>query len=212
MHSANNGVTWVSDVSAKGLCFSAARNFAVRQTFLGVDAGEQVDYIVWVDSDIVCEPQSITQLVETAVKGGHDFVSGVYHMKTEVAKPVIYDCQKKWWPRKAVFNACISYPPDTIAPIGGCGFGFCITSVKMLQKMKKSRHWEEVGQWFPDTRDLKGGYGEDLAFCKMAMQCGYQAYVNTGIQLGHMGNGKIWTQDDWKKACLASVLESRSEV
>ena len=213
MHAGNNGVKWVSDVSKNGWGFSAARNNAVETTLAAVESGqERIDYIVWVDSDIVLEPNTLTKLVWTAANSGFDFFTGVYHQKNEEAKPVIYDFQNKWWPLPVRFNACVSYPPDRIAPIGGCGFGICITSVKMLQYMKASRHWEEIGKWFPDTRDIKGGSGEDLNFCKLAIQCGYQLYVHTGIQVGHHGGSRIFTREDFDGNRIEKIREAREEV
>jgi hypothetical protein len=208
MHASNNNITWVSDVSAKDVTFSWGRNFAAEQAVKAVEAGEKIDYVVWVDSDIVLEPNSLTKLIWTAAGRGYDFVTGVYHQRSKAAKPVIYNCVKKWLPRALVFKHCLQYPQDTIAPMGGCGFGICVTSVKMLQAIKDSKHWKEPGKWFPDTRDVKGGAGEDLNFCEKVIWCGYQLYVHTGIQVGHQGNSRVWTQEDFEKAKEKAILES----
>jgi glycosyltransferase involved in cell wall biosynthesis len=208
MHASNNNIKWISDVSQKDMNFSCGRNTACELTLNSVDAGEEVDYIVWVDSDIVLEPGTLTRLIWTAAGRGLDFVTGIYHQKSDEAKPVIYDCQKKWWPLSTRFQSCVNYPENTIAPMGGCGFGIVVTSVKMIQEMRKSRHWSEIGKWFPDTRDVKGGAGEDLNFCKLAIWCGYQLYVHTGIQVGHQGKGRIYTREDFQKRKEKAILES----
>jgi glycosyltransferase involved in cell wall biosynthesis len=209
MHAGNNNVKWISDVSAKDVAFSWGRNHAAESALAAVDAGEEIDYVVWVDSDIVLEPNTLTKLVWTAASHGYDFVTGVYHQRGRAAKPVIYDCQKKWFPRALIFTNCVTYPQNTIAPMGGCGFGICVTSVKMLQSIKNSRYWHEVGKWFPDTRDIKGGSGEDLAFCEKAIQCGYQLYVHTGIQVGHQGKRKVYTQQDFNENVQRAIQKAK---
>lgn len=213
MHSANNSIQWVSDVSASRMSYGCARNNAVLTTLNAVDAGEEIDYLVWIDSDIICEPNSITALVKTASENGYDFVTGIYHTKNDKeCLPVIYDFDKRWWPRSGIFNKCIFYPLNVIIPMGGCGFGMCVTSIKMLQGMRASRHWHERGKWFPDTRDVRGGFGEDLMFCKIAIQAGYKLYCNTGIQVGHQGAGRVFTIEDFNEHRKLKVLEAREEV
>jgi hypothetical protein len=212
MHSANHGIRWEGDVSVNGWTFGAARSNAAAVTLKAVDDGIHIDYLVWVDSDQVLEVDSLTRMIRTAWKHKIDFLTGVYHYKDGTARPVLYEWVDKWWPIYATFKFCESYPPNTIAPIGGCGFGMCVTSAAMLREMKESPFWHERGKWFPDTRDSKGGFGEDLAFCKMAIECGYQLYVDTGIQVGHQGDGRVYTQKDHEEYCKQRMRESGVQV
>lgn len=209
MHASNNGIKWVSDVSVDGWTFSAARNNACTVTLEAVEKGEKIDYLVWIDSDIICEPNSITRLVKTVHHFDHDFVTGIYYYKSGEHRPVIYEWEAKWWPNWGCFKYCTGFPENAVTPIGGCGFGFTVTSVKMIAAMKQSKHWHERGMWFPDTRDSKGGFGEDLSFCKLAMQTGFQLYCDTGIQVGHQGKGQVYTWQDFSDVMEQKVLEAR---
>jgi len=194
------------DVSPDRFGYSAARNTSVKET-LAVNAKENhIDGIMWVDSDIIAESDSIFKLLCTAKRYGLDFVSGIYHQREGDYQPCIYN-----WGRDKNgdigFLICDGYPEKAVAPQSGCGFGFVYTSVKLLQDIQKLKHFDmDEGGWFPDHRDSKG-WGEDLAFCRFAMDAGYQLYIDTGVLVGHMGGGKAITREDFLKR-KADIMKS----
>jgi hypothetical protein len=204
-HAANHGLTWIGDVSADRMGYGAARNHACEQL---IEQATEADGIFWVDSDIRPEPHHITQILWAARRGGYDFITGVYHHRAGMYHPVIYTWHKKKkrllkGDEKNGFCICDGYPPNTVAPIDGCGFGFVWTSRHMIETMMKSRHWEEkAGKWFPDRRDIKDGYGEDMSFCIIAMRCGFQLMVDTGVQVGHTGDPEVITGEHFQKRLL----------
>jgi hypothetical protein len=192
MHAANRGVVWVADGSADRLGYGHARNTSVQFTF---DNAPEAEGIMWVDSDIKPEADRITRLLSTARQYDYDFVSGIYFQRDGVHNPVFYD----WNLDKKCFQPAEVYPKDTIGPIAGCGFGFVYTSMKMLRDIALTERFDIASGWFPDKRDLKGGFGEDLSFCQMAREAGYQLYVNTGIQVAHEANPQYITEEDFEK-------------
>eukprot|EP00919_Chromeraceae_sp_WS-2016_P071363 GHVR01169029.1.p1 GENE.GHVR01169029.1~~GHVR01169029.1.p1 ORF type:complete len:256 (-),score=38.42 GHVR01169029.1:60-827(-) len=197
-HAANHGLTWYGDVSADRMGYSAARNHACEQL---VEQCPEADGIMWIDSDIRPPANAITELLWTARRWGLDFLSGVYHHRDGTYNPVLYD----WLPSKkrkvkSGFLLTNDYPLGKNAKIGGCGFGFVFTSTKLVQDIQKLKGWkEDEGKWFPDTRDVPGGFGEDLSFCKFAIDAGYQCHVNTDVQLGHTGDPRVITQEDFRR-------------
>jgi glycosyltransferase involved in cell wall biosynthesis len=199
-HASNHGLQWVGDVSADRMGYGAARNHACEQL---VENQELAKGIMWIDSDIQPEPNAITRLLWTARRGGYDFVTGVYHHRAGAFHPVIYNWVPRSLRKRAGFIICDAYPPDTIAKMGGCGFGFVYTSLKLILDIKASKGWKEkAGKWFPDKRDVKDGYGEDMSFCILAREAGHQLYVNTGVQVGHTGDAEVITGENFNRRVL----------
>lgn len=214
MHSANHGLVWHSSVGRDRMGYGAARNCACDD-LLESEAGG----IMWVDSDIRAPYNAISRLLFTAKVYGLDFLSGVYHHRGGDYLPVFYDwyvptLQERWFHGKSAgFQQCNGYPLESVAPKAGCGFGFVWTSRRLIEAIKALPGWdEEGGKWFPDKRNLKGGFGEDLAFCKFAMDAGFQLYVDTGVQAGHTGDPEVITIDHFNRRKLELIEEAKEAV
>ena len=203
MHAANHGLTWMGDVSEDRMGYGPARNSACEQAL----QDEDVQGIVWVDSDIHPEVSSITRLLFSVRRFGLNFITGVYHQRGGDYQPVLYEWRRA--DRKWGFQIVDGYPENEIAPKAGCGFGFCYTSTKMLRSIQSLREFTKEGKWFPDTRD-SGGFGEDLGFCYLARKAKYQLYVDTGVQVGHSGDGTIITQDTFRRRCAERVEDAKN--
>jgi glycosyltransferase involved in cell wall biosynthesis len=201
---------WLGDVSADRMGYGAARNHACEQL---IEQATEADGIMWIDSDIRPDPGSITQLLWTARRGGHDFITGVYHHRAGAFHPVIYDWVPKRIGQRAGFIICDGYPENTVAKMGGCGFGFVWTSAELIRAIKDSRHWKEKsGKWFPDRRDEKDGYGEDMSFCILAKKAGYQLMVHTGVQVGHTGDPEVITKQHFRKRLLEEAKKDGRDI
>jgi hypothetical protein len=210
MNAAVKGLEWVGDISPDRMGYAAARNTATQQF---IEAGPDfADGIMWIDNDIRCSPASISRLIYQAKRLKADFISGVYHHRGGKYKPVFYIFKeaKKGEPRGR-FYSVEDYPEDTLAPADACGFGFVWTSSKLIDAIARHPDFNERGGWFPDNRD-SGGFGEDLSFCYQAMRCGIQLYVDTGIQLGHMGDPEVITREQHLKALAEKEKQGIPEV
>jgi glycosyltransferase involved in cell wall biosynthesis len=187
------------------MSYGGARNYAAKNT---LESPDNPDGLMWIDSDIQPEPRDIARLLATAHRNNYDFCSGVYHQRDgDDYFPVFYT----WGvgdDGTEGFQLASSYKPDTIYEVAGCGFGFCYTSVKLLKDvMKHPDYREEKGQWFPDKRDIKGGRGEDLSFCYMAMQMGYSCFVDTGVIVGHTADAKVIGKEEFLQRQHEKALE-----
>lgn len=180
MHAAGAGHTWVGDVSPDRMLIVGARN-AAAEAALQTDA----DGIVWVDSDMLIPTEGITRLVGY----GKDFTSGVYFQRIAPHWPLVmnYDAELDR------FRFAVKWPTEVLFPADGVGFGFCYTSTKLLRQMYQELPEVKDKGWFAD-----GKYSEDLSFCRRAGLLGYQVYVDTGLLLGHQGDPKAVTIDDFK--------------
>jgi len=204
MVASNNGLMWGGDSSPDRMGFSAARN-KVAQAML--EGGKDLaDGIIWVDSDIRMPPKTFLSLLASARQFNASFVTGVYHQRGGLHRPVFYE----WDERAKTFRSAMDYPPNVFAPTGGCGFGIVWTGLDVIEKIADHPDFDDRTGWFPDRRDA-GGFGEDLSFCHLAIKAGVQLYVNTEVQVGHLGDPEVITKEHYVKALSELSLFDKSE-
>ena len=163
MFAASNGVIWRGQAGTDRESWSAARSMPVDAVRRYAD-DLPLDGLIWCDSDMLFPKDAFARLVAS----GKDLVSGVYYQRKPPYWPNIYDFN----PEKNGFERIIRYPPNVIAPKGGFGFGICYTSMRLLREM-------------PESPFKFGEFSEDLGFCRMAADRGFQPYVDTGIECDH---------------------------
>ena len=137
------------------------------------------DRVLWLDSDMLFPPYILPELSEHMDKG-LDFVSGLYYMRSEQKRPVVYsDVWYKVTSNEAESGATpVDAMPYGLFEVGGAGFGCVMTSVTMLKVLV-----ERYGAPFTPMM----GLGEDLAFCWRAKQNGFKMYCDSRIKCGHIG-------------------------
>lgn len=192
MTAANHGLYWAGDASPDRMTYGYARNKTAQTLF---DYPDLADGIMWVDSDIMLEPMSITRLIDAAVHNHIDFATGIYHKRAGNFEPLIYHFD----PKSEKFYIIPEYPENTLMIVGGCGFGFVWTSKACLTKMSQHPSFDPKRGWFPDERDT-GGFGEDLNFCYKAIKSGVDLYVDTGVQVGHLGDPVAYGRSHYLQA------------
>ena len=144
----------------------------------------EADYVFWLDSDMVFEPDTLERLIKDREHG--DIISGLYFRRVSPFTPVLFDELEivdggcKW----TGFN---DYP-DTVFPIGGCGFGCVLTPTSVFMDV-----FAKFGNAFAPI----GNVGEDLSFCWRARECGYKIVCDPNIKLGHVGHHVV-TEDFYK--------------
>jgi len=205
MFAGNRGVLWLGDASPDRMAYGIARTNAVQYTFKNYS---DASGIVWVDSDIKCEPDSIAHLLDTVNHNKLDFVSGLYFQREGVHNPVFH----QWNDDMSCFQPAEIYPSNALGELkgGGCGFGFVYTSMKMLSAIANSPAFDAEIGWFPDKRDA-GGCGEDLSFCRMAHKCGFSLWVDTGIQVGHEAAQTYITEADYIRERDAWIKDNKEQ-
>ena len=123
-------------------------------------------HILWLDADMVFNPDVFEKL--SAHK--QPFVTGVYNSRHAPYKPCIFASLEP--------DERVTKYPDGIFEIAGCGFGIVLTETKMLYEV-----YRKCGNMFLPNEN----YGEDLALCDKAKQCGYTLYCDPTVKAGHIG-------------------------
>jgi hypothetical protein len=147
---------------------------------------------MWVDSDMRQGNGDMLKLLHSVRHFNAEFVSGVYHQREGSHHPVFYHLDQK----AQKFRPFKDYPENKFYPAEGCGFGFVWTSNKLVRAIAEHPEFDPEDGWFPDRRDA-GGFGEDLSFCYQAHRAGFQLFVHTGVQLGHMGDPAVVYREDF---------------
>lgn len=178
MHAAANGHTWVADASPDRMKFDVARNASVQSALQSVEM-DGAEYVFWCDSDVILPASAVTRLLSY----GLDFVTGVYFQRVHPHWPLIAHFNED----RQSFNWISNWPPDTVAPIDGAGFGCLITSTKLLDAIGDN--------WFTYQK-----YSEDFDFCMKAKKLGYQLYVDTGVLCGHLADPVPVTRETFVRA------------
>jgi len=147
-----------------------ARNTIIKD-FLKSDC----EYLLFIDSDMVWEPDSLERAYDLMQNDTVDIVSAIYYTKTEPHLPVI----KKMDLAHGVFLVPLEWDNNPFE-IDGAGMGFMLLTKKVLERMKYPYcHWGN-------------GLSEDLNFCITAkVKHHFRIWVDPLIKIGHVGQRTI---------------------
>ena len=152
--------------------------YQARTALCGMAMEAKADYVLWLDSDVVFQPDLMEKLMEDIQ--GKDMVTAVYHGRRAPFRPVIY---KTITPGLLPMNIKVEqyneYPMDGLFEIEGCGFGAVLMKTGVIR---------DVAETFHQTFGPIPGLGEDLSFCVRARSCGYKIWCDPQLQIGHKGS------------------------
>ncbi len=152
------------------LVYASRNELATRAIQMGAD------YVFWLDSDMVFDPDTLERCFADLDKG--DIVTGLYFRRVAPYSPVIYDkldidehgaCT--WEETKTI--------PDDVFEVAGCGFGCVLLPTDIIM---------DVQSRFDAMFNPINGTGEDLSFCWRARQLGFKIVCDPKISLGHVGH------------------------
>lgn len=149
------------------------------------------DQVLWLDSDMVFEPD-ILQKLSKDVEDGMDFVSALYFSRRKPIRPLVFQSceiletdEGKKIPTAAHY---CEYPQDSVFEIAAAGFGCVMTTRKLLAGIM-----DQFGQ-MPFSPAV--GFGEDLSFCMRASGAGFPMYCDSRVKVGHIARSAI-REDDY---------------
>lgn len=139
------------------------------------------DRVLWLDSDMVFEPEILRILNEDL--NHFDVVSGLYFKRVRPITPVVFkrcDIEKLEDNKlKPVSEPYFDYPQNTIFEIAACGFGCVAMNVAALKSV--------VDTYGKMLFSPVNGFGEDMSFCMRARSAGLHLWCDSRIKLGHDG-------------------------
>ena len=142
----------------------------------------EADYVFWLDSDMVFEPDTLARMMKTLDEHPEiDILSGLYFRRVAPYTPVVFDQMDIDDEEKAYFTE-FKEIPDGLFPVGACGFG-CV--------LMRAEVFLDIQARFERMFAPMAGNGEDIAFCWRARQCGLSIWCDPSIKLGHVGYSTV---------------------
>lgn len=155
----------------------SARNTIAQQAIDG-----DYDYVLWLDSDMVFQPDLLTRLLDD----GKDIVSGLYFKRVKPYNPVLFK-KLEIHGSECEYEDLLEYP-DELFEVASAGFGGMLMKVEVLRTILE----KEGPMWFAPM----GNVGEDCAFCIRARKYGYKIWCDPNAKMGHVGH-TIITEENY---------------
>lgn len=150
------------------------------------------DWILFIDSDMVWQPDHISTLVETQKKWDLDIVGGLCFQRSEPYQPTLY----KYAPDDPdSYTFMEKWDEDTAVEVDATGMAFCLIHKRVFDRILQ----KFGGESFPDFEErqryipipfFRWGerWGEDFQFCREAVASGSRIFVDTSVKVGHVGD------------------------
>lgn len=137
------------------------------------------DYILWLDSDMTFEPDTLVKLIKDIEesKDKIDIVSGLYFRRSSPYTPVAFETFDVV-DGEAKFEH-YSGELTGLHEVGGVGFGCLLMSTQVVFDV-----FGKYGDCFSPIAKV----GEDLSFLWRAAQLGYKTYLDCDVKCGHIGH------------------------
>ena len=136
--------------------------------------GMPYDYMMWIDSDTVFEPDDFYKLLEA----DKDIITGM--VPIDMSGRGALGHINNFSPTKYLNIAAVG-PKKPIFKIGFCGFAFLLVKHGVFESMSYPWFWPEYSM--VDDRIICPS--EDFAWCIRANKLGWQIYAHPAVNLGH---------------------------
>ena len=155
----------------------------------------QFDRVMWFDSDMMFQPDTLQRLHNDMDNLECEMVTGLYVKRYTPVEPVLYETieEPTRQPDGKLLKNITTYtdfPRKAVLPVAGCGFGCVLTSVKLLKEV-----WNTFGPAF----NPYPWAGEDISFCHRVNLLGHQIWCDSNVSCGHIGN-YVYTEDLLKRS------------
>ena len=165
------------------LVYSARNSLALTALERGYN------WILWLNSDMVFQPDLLERLLAEAEEKNLDVLSGLYFKRTVPTAPVLLKTLD--WQINAAGEVereaepYLDYPKNALFEVAGAGTGCLLTRVGVYKPVME--HFGITP--FQPLPNL----GEDYSFCWRLRQMGFRIWCDSCIKLGHAGS---WVYDE----------------
>lgn len=189
------------EVSQVGVTERTLIHQARNQLALGFKQTE-CEWAFWMDADMICPPETIVRLIETAKAKETKFVTGVYYQRVGPnhlpvlwrKQPELLDGRKVEFDKAVKIDGKEAYLHHFIIPSGKepiradvAGFGCILMHRELMDKVP-----------YPYFKTISDDCSEDFYFCIQAREAGYELWADPSLDLIHIGQPKLVTKRDCK--------------
>ena len=159
-----------------------------------------VDYILWLDSDMIFP----NDIIEKYLESKKEVIGCLYFKRTEPHQPIGYvkseDPDKPYRPIR----------PDQLREKGvykvdGLGYGGMMVKMSVYEKLGEKK-WTNYGDQFhnPNSKGLDS-MSHDLRFCYDCQSEGIDIYLHSEVKPAHIGEIEV-TEKDWYRCYRDKII------
>lgn len=142
------------------------------------------DYLMWIDSDQVFQPQQFFNLLDKAKETNTSILSGLYLMQGGEAFATVKDWDKEFFKKNGYFKFLT--PKDTvnrkkIFKVSYTGFGWLLIKKGVFESLDYP--WVQP-TWF-DEDGIREMTTTDCGFMHRAAKKGFDTYIDPTVIVGH---------------------------
>ncbi len=148
------------------------------------------DWLLFIDDDMVWQPDVIGRLIASREEHDLDMLGGLCFRRSDPYQPTLYMREQ---PDKGAYNYLEDWP-DGVVEVDATGLAFLLIHKRVFEAIAGSPMptLEERSRMpLPNFFRWEGTLGEDLRFCQDAKRAGMRIWVDTRIEIGHIGEHEI---------------------
>lgn len=177
----------VDRVFIQGSVLTLQRNEAVQRM--------RGDWLFFIDDDMSFAPQAVKQLVQFRDEYDLDIVGGLCFRRTPPFQPTIYRFLD------GRYEIVDDLSTGTVFECDATGLAFCLIHRRVFEAI--SGEFPPLERRLelppPDFFTWQGGIGEDLRFMQDAKAAGARIFVDTRIEIEHIGELRV-NRNTWEAA------------
>jgi len=145
-------------------------------------------WLLFLDDDMVFDPQAIQLLLATADAKRMPIVGGMacgIDEETREIRPTLYFWDETHEHPGPVYKTIVTWEPGKILKVDATGCACLLIHRSVFEKIDGK--YGEAFPWFAYGTQGNGALptGEDLEFCRRAREQGFPVFVHTGAKFGH---------------------------
>jgi glycosyltransferase involved in cell wall biosynthesis len=152
----------------------------------------QGDWLMFIDDDMIFPPSAIRTLVETQRKFDStiDMLGGLCFQRGAPYQPTMYVRD----PESGQYQFREVWDDDAAVEVDASGMAFMLIHKRVFDRILRHRtgesfptYEERLGMPPPPFFTWGGEFGEDFKFCQDAKAAGCRIFVDTSVEIGHLG-------------------------
>lgn len=179
---------------------------AARNTVAAALVQSDVDWLLWVDTDMGFAPDALERLLAVADPAERPVVGGLCFIQRQYAHdgmngyrtrptPSIFDWREDPETGSPRFLSVPMYPVNAVIQVAATGAAFILIHRSVLEKIAEAHG----PTWYDRTHGGMGELlGEDISFCVRAATVGAPIHVHTGVRTSHYKNRWLAEADHWR--------------
>ena len=143
------------------------------------------DYIMWIDSDIVFTPEHFFKLLQD----DKDIVSGLYMMNDNIHYATVEDWDDEFYLKNGHFQflnrEMVQAKKGELFTADYTGFGWLLAKKGVFESLEYPWFQPMWTEYEIDGKIVRDFTMEDVAFCKMIKEKGFDVWIDPNIIVGH---------------------------